>query len=182
MRRQRIRDGPVAGAVLGRSASHAGFPLSLAWKGRSLFPVNNTALLHLFHEREREWFRLLESAREDHLANAGRQSGHVQWHAQIGIGSHVWLGFYWLRPPFWFGYGLSTNGWLPVVDASGRGCPMDVVIRLRDHLPHIWRDMDFSQKTYWRLWAPTDTPDTADAHLKWLKARGRELHEFLVEE
>lgn len=144
--------------------------------------VNNTELLRLFHAREREWVQLIERVRGDHFATIGRQSGPVQWHADLGLGTHAWLGYYWLNPPFWFGYGLGQGGWRPVVDASGRGCPIGVVMRLRDQLPHIWREVDFSPKTYWRLWAPADTADEPEAHQQWLKERGRELHEFLVED
>ncbi len=144
--------------------------------------MNNTELLRSFLEREKEWVRTLETVREQLRVTVGRPTGHIQWHAEIGIGTHAWLGYYWQDPPFWFGYGLGPHGWLPVVDASGRGCPLGVVMRLRDNLPHIWRELDFSRKTYWRLWAPADMVDTAEIHIQWLLARSRELHAFLVEE
>ena len=53
---------------------------------------------------------------------------------------------------------------------------------MREQLPTIWGEVDFSAKTFWRLWAPADTPDDARAHQQWLIERGRELHEFLVED
>jgi hypothetical protein len=144
--------------------------------------MNNTELLRLFHQREREWVTLLEHVRGAHFTAIGRQSGPIQWHADLNLGTHAWLGFYWLNPPFWFGYGLGQGGWSPVVDASGKGCPIGTVVRLREQLPGIWHEVDFSSKTFWRLWAPAGTPEDNKTHQQWLVERGRELHEFLVED
>jgi len=136
--------------------------------------------LTAFVQCEQRWLGVLTELRNLHGTGLGKRMTAVQWLPDGSRGSYGWLGYYWESPPFWFGYGLRHEAWLPLIECDIRRCDPAFVTQLEAHLPSTWSDVDRLGGAFWRLWAPDQGEGRAPAQLKWLSDRSRELHEFTV--
>ena len=133
-----------------------------------------------FVQCEQRWLSVLMELRVLHGEGIGKRMAAVQWLPDASRGSFGWLGYYWEAPPFWFGYGLRDNAWLPLIECDVRRCDPAFVIQLEANLPSTWSDVNRVDACYWRLWSPVAAQGDRAAQLKWLSDRSRELHEFTV--
>ena len=133
-----------------------------------------------FLQCEQRWLGVLAELRTVHTSVLGKRMTAVQWLPDGGRGSFGWLGYYWEAPPFWFGYGLRSGAWLPLIECDIRRCDPAFVLQLEAVLPATWREVDRIDGCFWRLWAPVECQGDTQAQKAWLADRSRELHEFTV--
>ena len=142
--------------------------------------MTDAETLRAFIACEQRWLAVLAATRKLHSETLGKRLTNVHWLPEVNRGSCGWLGFYWESPPFWFGFGLRGDLWLPLIECDVRRCDPNFVVQLAAELPAAWRRIDRLTGRYWRLWAPASQSGRPRAQVTWLAKRSRELHEFTV--
>lgn len=137
-------------------------------------------IIRLLQGRERRWLEVLAALRRDHETSLGHQVAPVQWLAIPNLSALGWLGYYWVNPAFWFGFGMRSEGWLPLIEGDVRRCDPGFMDELCLRLPGAWGDLDKTGNPYWRLWAPAGCEGQPADQLSWFIERSHELHEFAV--
>jgi hypothetical protein len=141
--------------------------------------MTDAEIIDQFLVAERRWLGVLAEVRAMHERALGKRMTPVQWLPESGHGSCGWLGYYWMSPPFWFGYGRRAESWSPLIECDVRRCGPVFVLQLEANLPSTWKEVDRLAGCFWRLWAPPDLRE-AQEQTDWLSERSRELHEFSV--
>lgn len=120
----------------------------------------------------------MEATRQEQIARLGREVGPVQWIGSPNLGPWTWLGFFWEKERFWFGYGFTGRDFRLLVEADATRPEARAWSLLKRELPEVW---NFSRAgKYLRLFAGDDLPGNPRAHGLWLRARALELHEYAV--
>lgn len=153
-----------------------GFPVSI-------FPMLTTdaEVLLQFLQREQRWLHVLEDLRAYHKTQMGKVTTACEWMGGDTFRRFSWLGYYWYREMFWFGFGLNGERWRPMIEADNRSRYSDAWGGLGDQLAGTWETVTTAGNLYRRLWAPGEMAETSEAQLQWFKERSRELHEFVIQ-
>lgn len=145
-----------------------------------LVKSSDAEILQEFIEREKRWLQTLHALRAYHETQMGKVTTGVQWMAGRELGRVSWLGFYWHREMFWFGYGLFNGVWRPLIEADNRSKHSAVVEAMRTELSGAWETVTAEGNLYCRLWSAAEMAGETESELGWFQARSRELHEYAV--
>lgn len=141
--------------------------------------LTDAELVAQWNRRSRRWTETLVSVRQEQASTLGCRLGPMQWFGSPNLGPWTWFGYFWEPEQFWFGFGFDGRLWQPLLEVDSKQASSQSWLLLRRQLPAQWR---FSRNgTFLRLWSELDAGSTAPrAQFSWLRARGRELHEYSV--
>lgn len=143
--------------------------------------MTDAAAIHQFLVREQRWLKALHVLRSYHETQMGKVTTGVQWIGGRELGRLSWLGYYWHQEMFWFGYGLHEGIWRPLIEADNRSKFSAVLENMRTELSGTWESVSAEGNLYRRLWSQPEVAGESEREIDWLKARSRELHEFVVQ-
>lgn len=143
--------------------------------------MTDAQVLHEFLQREQRWLHTLQALRSFHETEMGKVTTAVQWVGGRELGRLSWLGYYWHREMFWFGYGLHGAQWRPMIEADNRSRFAEVWQSMRHQLSGNWEAASAEGSLYLRLWSPDGIGGSSESETEWFKSRSRELHEYVVQ-
>jgi hypothetical protein len=141
--------------------------------------MSDAEIIREFLRREHRWLSLLNELRVYHQTQMGKITTASEWVGGNERGRFSWLGYYWHREMFWFGFGLNDDRWQPLIEADNRSKYSDAWGNLGAQLAGTWEVVS-AGGSYRRLWAPPEIAEDSTVQLHWFRERSRELHEYVI--